>query len=243
MRLTNLKKAVLSGVMALGLIAANGGEADAFSVDGSTVSVGDMFVVNFSLVGGQTDPNGNIVPVGTSLLATFKYTVDAFSFTGDGTADSATISIDVSNLAGTTAGNFITDFALVTVPGVTLSSFTAGSTFVNIVDNSSGPGFPGFTVSICGSPISSNCPGGAANKGLAPGASDTTIQLVLAGNFDMGGLATGLLTIDPSLVQYQGPLGRGGRVAPKGSQPKQTINRYLTQPAAILCVAGAMVTR
>ena len=82
MQILDIKKAGLSAAVALGLVTATAGQAGAFVtevvIDGTTV-VNDTFLVEFELLVGATDDNGNLLGGTEDLTAEMLFTVDAVS--------------------------------------------------------------------------------------------------------------------------------------------------------------------
>jgi hypothetical protein len=181
------------GLAALAIGVFGGGPAQAFVID-DTTAVNDMFTIDFQLDPGQTDNGGNTLGLShPGLSATVTYTVLSVDFG----AGSVGFSINIDNTTSNIVNDAIHSFGFDTDPGISLTSFAAGSVFDLYGEDTNFPSFG--TIEFCTWP-SQNCSGGAQPNNLAPG-NDDTIGLALVWS---GG---GALTIDPTVVKFQGDAG------------------------------------
>lgn len=196
--------------VAVSALVGGAGSASAFVIDSST-QVNDMFTVPFELQVGETDDAGNTLTQGSDpLSATIKYTATSIDLSANG---SVTFSIDISNTTSLGFNDTILSFGFFSDPDVSVSNFTAGTTFDALVEDTNFPGFQTIDVCILSS---NNCSGGSINDGLAPGASDT-VEVVLSGD-----LSGGSLIIDPSVVKFQGDRGSFEFDGDNGDDPTPT---------------------
>ena len=183
--------------MAAGLVAGSTGQAGAFIIDGTT-NVDDTFTVLFELVPGGTDNGGNTLPGTKPLTAEIVYTVNTIDLDATGEVK---FTIDIKNTSpddpAFTNDGSITSFGLFTDPDAAVSSFMAGSTFSAFAEDTTFPSFQQIDICI----FADGCAGGDYKNALAPGEMDT-VMIVLGGD-----LSGGSLTVDPTVVKYQGDRG------------------------------------
>ncbi len=191
----SIRRAGLPAAMALGLITATAGQAGAFLIDGTT-SVGDTFTVNFELQVGETDNDGELLDMGTvPLTAEITYTVDVIDFDAMGEVKFTIDITNTTNLEGD--GDNILSFGFFTDPEVSINYFVDGLIFVYAGEDTTFPSVQEIDICI----FAQNCTGGDYNDGLEPGASDQVVISLI------GDLSGGSVTIDPSVIKFQGDRG------------------------------------
>jgi len=179
--------------MALGLIAATAGQAGAFVIDGGT-SVDDTFLMNFELLVGATDDNGNTLGGTEDLTAEMLFTVDAVG----GMSVTFTVKVSNTSLVDPAGADAVTSIGFFTDPEVTLSVVTVGTVFTTVEEDPN-PSLPGFAeIDICLF-ANNNCAGGDIYNGLQNLEMDT-----VAFTLDWSG---GALTIAPGAIKFQGERG------------------------------------
>ena len=196
---TTIRLLGAAALVVVGMSLALPGVSQAALIDSG--SNGDSFAVNFALLPGETDNGGNTVPAdGHAITATMVYTITLVD------EDSVSLSVKITNTTDTAQismfniNDHINSVGFFTDPGTSLDSFTAGSVFGTVVEDTNFPTVG--TIDIC--IFESGCTGGALTDGLAPGGNMDTVVVNLSMSVGFDFTLGDTLEIDPSFIKFQG---------------------------------------